>query len=1000
MRQIVAAQVIFHLVLNQIISILMAESKIKAASEENKNKSRKNQSSTTKPEIKSSSKKQITKPALENGSRISPAPAKKAKRVVKSVDKAVKMKKTAANTVEIIFQIRFHTEFGQRLFITGQHDLLGQGDINQALPMEYFDAETWYATIELDIESVPPQGIQYNYLVTESNGIKVFDAGHDKVITRALCSEKQLLIRDSWNHAGYIENAYYTEAFSKVLLKNHIAKVPDQSIESVSHIFRVKTPLLRQSETVCLLGNTPETGNWQENSAIILSRKDDDEYFECNLDLTEVAFPLHYKYGVFDIAQNRFVRYEEGENRILQDVFSKDKITLVNDGWLRLPTGYWKGAGVAIPVFSIRTRHGLGIGEFNDIKYLADWAKKTGIQLIQLLPVNDSTARHSWLDSYPYAAISAFAFHPMYLHVDELVQRSGVTLSFDLDAERKRLNDLSAVDYEAVNQLKWQIIEALYPVLKNEIFETDTYKAYYKANQNWLLPYAAFCYLRDKYKSVDFDQWPAHQQYDEDDVNTLLKSADFDQIAIHFFTQYLLHEQFKEATSYAHQQGIVIKGDIPIGVFRHGSDTWQNPSLYHMDTQAGAPPDDFAVKGQNWGFPTYNWHRMEQDGYAWWRQRFEHMSQYFDAFRIDHILGFFRIWSIPMDAVEGIMGHFEPCIPVHINELYDRNISFDFSRFCRPFITRQILTDMLGDQADYVINTFLIHDGFDHYQLRSEFSTQRLVEQYFSEFEENEHNDFLKRSLFDLISNVILFEAGDENESQYHFRFGMQQTSSFKSLDTHTQTKLNDLYINYFFRRQDDFWQRQALQKLPALKHSTNMLICGEDLGLVPGCVPEVMKQLGMLSLEIQRMPKANDKEFFHPADGPYMSVVTPSTHDMSTIRGWWEEDYQKTQRFYNNELGQWGEAPVYCEDWINKSIIIQHFYSPAMWCVFQMQDILGISAAIRRQNPNEERINVPANPRHYWQYRMHLSVEEIMEQDAFNSEIAAFIKACGRSGF
>ncbi|HCT24097.1 MAG TPA: 4-alpha-glucanotransferase, partial [Chitinophagaceae bacterium] len=412
--------------------------------------------------------------------------------------------------------------------------------------------------------------------------------------------------------------------------------------------------------------------------------------------------------------------------------------------------------------------------------------------------------------------------------------------------------------------------------------------------------------------------------------------------------------------------------------------------------QAGAPPDDFAVKGQNWGFPTYNWAKMQEDGFAWWKQRFEQMRYYFDAFRIDHILGFFRIWSIPMHAVEGIMGHFVPALPVHINEFNSRGIYFDYHRFTQPFINDQVLWDVFGYDNE-TAKQYLDYNGFGQYSLKTEFATQRQVENHFAGQEQNDFNAKIKQGLFDLISNVLLFEATNGKAQQFHFRFGMEGTLSFRYLDDGIKNQLKDLYVDYFFRRQDDFWQQQALQKLPALKRVTNMLICGEDLGLVPACVPDVMRDLGLLSLEIQRMPKDPKRTFFHPNDAPYLSVVTPSTHDMSTIRGWWEEDRSKTQEFYNKELGQWGEAPYYCEGWINKAIVIQHLYSPAMWSIFQLQDILGMSDALRRQDPNEERINVPANPKHYWRYRMHMSVEQLMQEKAFNDEFAGYIKASGR---
>ena len=414
-----------------------------------------------------------------------------------------------------------------------------------------------------------------------------------------------------------------------------------------------------------------------------------------------------------------------------------------------------------------------------------------------------------------------------------------------------------------------------------------------------------------------------------------------------------------------------------------------------MNMQAGAPPDDFTIKGQNWGFPTYNWKKMEEDHFDWWRQRFHQMTNYFDAFRIDHILGFFRIWSIPVDAVEGILGRFIPALPVTVPEFGESGLWFDYDRFCKPYITDQILGFIFSEHAEFVKAHFLQKNNRDGYDLVDAYDTQRKIEAYFSEASET--NDFIKQGLYDLITNVILYEEPGFDRQRFHFRILMESTFSFQHLDENTKSKLKELYVDYFYRRQDEFWKHEALKKLPALKEATRMLVCGEDLGMVPHSVPEVMQQLGILSLEIQRMPKNPKTEFFHPKDAPYLSVITPSSHDMSTIRGWWEENREKTQRFFNSVLGEWNEAPYFCEPWINRAIILQHLYSPAMWSIFQLQDILGMSETLRRENPHEERINDPANASHYWNYRMHLNLEELIREDAFNAEFKEYISNSGR---
>ncbi len=457
------------------------------------------------------------------------------------------------------------------------------------------------------------------------------------------------------------------------------------------------------------------------------------------------------------------------------------------------------------------------------------------------------------------------------------------------------------MDYEAVIKAKLAFLRQIFPSQKIATFGDQAYKTFFKENERWLAPYAAFCALRDQFGTVDFSRWPEHRKYDAKEIAAFAK--DNDDIAFHLFVQFHLHRQLKEATEYARANGVIVKGDIAIGVFRHGADVWQEPELFHMDAQAGAPPDAFAAKGQNWGFPTYNWPRMEADGFAWWKRRFMQMRHYFDAFRIDHILGFFRIWSIPTHAVEGILGYFVPALPVEANEFAARGIPFDKDRLTKPFINDAVLTGIFGEHSATVRSTFLKAEG-QGYSLKPEFATQQQVETYFAA--QKKRDVLLEVGVFDLITNVILFAK----DGKYHFRFDMEKTASFKALPPDLQAKLKGLYVHYFFRRQDDFWKREALRKLPALKRVTNMLICGEDLGLVPACVPDVMRDLALLSLEIQRMPKKMGQEFSRPADAPYLSVVTPSTHDMSTIRGWWEEEPPRTQMFYHRELGLPGAGP------------------------------------------------------------------------------------------
>ncbi len=895
--------------------------------------------------------------------------------------------------MRIQFYLRFKTSFGQSLWISDNGEL-GTDLIKGAIPMSYLNDEFWVANIKIDKEKT--SSFHYKYILRNKDGEIIPEFGKDRLIEVPEHGVKEIQMVDTWNHAGEYENVFYSAPFKNILLKRPASKSSQKSKLKFTHIFKVKAPLLKTSECICIGGSGKVMTEWQMIKPVLLSKEGN--WWTCKLDLSEEVFPLAYKYGIYNKKEKRFIHFEDGVNRIVFAEAEKKKVKIFHDGFVHLPNNTWKGAGVAIPVFSLRSKKSFGVGEFADLKLLADWAKTTGLRVIQILPVNDTIANYSWSDSYPYAAISAFALHPLYINLEKVTGKSNAAKAKALAEKQQKLNKLSYVDYVEVVKTKLEVLNEIFDNTGNEFFEKEEYKEFFSANKFWLMPYAGFCFLRDKHQTSDFSKWEKFSAYNKKAADKLSKNPEASrEISFHYFVQFHLHTQLKEAADYCHKKGIVLKGDIPIGVYRYGCDTWVDPDLYNMDWQAGAPPDDFAVKGQNWGFPTYNWKKMQEDHFEWWRRRFEQMSNYFDAFRIDHVLGFFRIWSIPIHAVEGIMGHFVPAIPVHISEFGEKGMWFDHTRFCKPFINDAVLDEIFGNDAGKIKAHYLIRKEFGLYNLKPEYETQRKVETHIATLGEDEENGKLKQGLFDLISNVILFEEGDSEGKQFHFRIGADKTISFRYLDHEQKHKLYDLYIDYFFKRQDDFWMKEAMHKLPYLKRATNMLICGEDLGMVPHCVPDVMQQLGILSLEIQRMPKKSQSEFFLPSEAPYLSVITPSTHDMSTIRGWWEEDKTKITSFYRHVLGHYGDPPFYCEPWINRAIIIQHLYSPAMWSIFQLQDILGMSETLRRENPHEERINVPADPNNEWKYRMHILLEDLINEDEFNAELRDYIESSGR---
>ena len=514
----------------------------------------------------------------------------------------------------------------------------------------------------------------------------------------------------------------------------------------------------------------------------------------------------------------------------------------------------FRGAGSAIPVFSLRSDNDFGIGEFKDLRPLVDWASATGQCVIQLLPINDTSRKGGWEDSYPYGPISAFALHPIYMHLQDL----GIKESKEFKKLQSELNSLQEIDWPAVYSAKMKYIRMAFESRGTKDMEKPAYKNFVKENEEWLEEYAQFCAQRDKLEP-EYYCW----------------------------MQYHLDKQLYAEVKYARSKGVSFKGDLPIGISSYSAEAWWHPQLFNLDCSAGAPPDYFSANGQNWGFPTYNWEEMAKDDYAWWKARLKKMSRYFDAYRIDHILGFFRIWEIPASETSGTQGYFNPALPYSAEEIY---------------------------------NMQLPRDGLFHEDPRNPGMYQPLI------------------------------NPASQNLPQWQ------------------QERFGGLYNDFFYHRHNEFWRDNAEKKLPHLLSATGMLACGEDLGMVPSCVPGVMEHHRILSLKMRGME--------HEGEWKYLSVCATSSHDMPTLRMQCEND-----------------PPA----WEVQNILQYFLNSPSFLAIFPLQDWLALDEKLRRGQRNEERINEPADPNHKWRFRLHFNINTLKDSSELNSKIYGMLKDSGR---
>ena len=886
------------------------------------------------------------------------------------------------------FNIEYKAMFGEQIVVNIQTE---EGELK--LPLETTDGERW--SCDWCVES-PEKSYTYYYSVEREGSV---DKTEWLMIKHRLdVNAKKAVVYTLYDHwKGMPEDAYlYSSAFTDCI--NHQAP-QEMKPETGSKIVRlvVRAPQLRDGERLGVLGADKALGAWDVKKILPMTQHTYNEWV-ADIDATHLeGGHLEFKFIAFRNAKDELL-WESCMNRTidLPEIKAGELVSYELDQSF-FPLYNRKLAGTLVPVFSLRTRKSAGIGDFGDLKTMIDFVASTGQKVLQLLPINDTTITHTWTDSYPYSCISVFAIHPQYADLHALPELKDAKARAEAEKTRAELNALDKIDYEKVNDFKINYLRQIFNQEGEKMMKTAEYKAFFQDTELWLVPYAQYSYLRDKNGTADFNQWPDCRIWDEAERKALAdpKTAAYKNVAFFYFVQFVLDRQMQEAHEHAKAKGVILKGDIPIGVNRNSCDVWMEPKYFNLNGQAGAPPDDFSANGQNWGFPTYNWFEMLKDGCQWWNRRFQNMARYFDAYRIDHVLGFFRIWEIPVSSVHGLLGQFAPALAMSREEIESYGLHFQDDRFTRPFITDWVLDRVFHERAGEVKEKYLDRLDDERYQMKPEVDTQRKVEALFADATD-EKELWLRDGLYALISDV-LFVRDHTNPGVFHPRISAQLDFIYESLYDNDKAAFNRLYNDYFYRRNNQFWYQEAMKKLPKLVQATRMLVCAEDLGMVPDCVPWVMDELKILSLELQSMPKDPSVKFGHLSRNPYRSVCTISSHDMPTLRMWWDENIQRTQEYYNTMLYRQGPAPHPLPGWLASDIISRHLTSPSMLCILSIQDWLATDEALRLPDADAERINIPANPKHYWRYRMHLNIEDLAADKRFVQNITEMISQSGR---
>jgi len=817
--------------------------------------------------------------------------------------------------MRIAFNLEYQTTFGEELAL----NILTDGKTEQH-KMTTLDGYHWLCELSKAVKT--KTHIDYFYSVMK---------GEEQARCEWLTEPHRLefvatkgaryTVYDHW--IDIPEDSYlYSSAFTECVAARE-RHMSEETAYGKTVRLKVRAPQLRWNERLAVIGGGEALGDWEAKRALNMAEHENNEWV-ITLDADKLPDTIEFKFVSLDEEIDVTPLWENGMNRTVKiPKLEQGEVVVYELSQAFFPVYPWKGAGTVIPIFSLRSEGSFGVGDFGDLQKMIDWCAKTRQRVLQVLPINDTNMTFTWQDSYPYNSISIYALHPQYTDFRQLPQLKDQERKAYYDALQKELNALPQIDYERMNNAKMAYLRELYAQEGSKMMKTEAFKLFFEQNKEWLVPYAAFCHYRDLYGTPAFTEWPDHKTFTAKEREAMSKSTTkiYKEVAFWYFVQFNLDKQMRAAHAYARKQRVILKGDIPIGISRDGVEAWVEPRYFNLNGQAGAPPDAFSADGQNWGFPTYNWDTMLEDGCQWWVRRFRKMSEYFDAYRIDHVLGFFRIWEIPMPHKSGLMGQFSPALGMSVEEIQAYGVEF----------------------------------------------------------------------------NEGLFLVDHKRSDRWHPRIAVQYQEAYTQLNDDQKFRFNQLYNDYFYRRNNQFWYTEAMKKLPKLTQATRMLVCAEDLGMVPDCVPWVMNELRILSLEIQSMPKDPTTRFGHLSRNPYRSVDTISTHDMATLRQWWDEDEERTQSYFNSMLYRGGPAPHPLPDWLAKDIVSRHLTSPSMLCLISFQDWMSIDDKYRLPDANAERINIPANPRHYWRYRMHLTIEQLLAADDLNNEISTLIIQSGR---
>lgn len=639
-------------------------------------------------------------------------------------------------------------------------------------------------------------------------------------------------------------------------------------------------------------------------------------------------------------------------------------------------------SGLAIPVSALQTENSLGCGEYLDLIPFANFCKKSNLSIIQILPVNDTGT-----ESSPYSALSAFALHPLYIRISEIEEFSTLNKSFlntiltDIEEKKVIFVNEKRFQYKELREFKLSLLKKIWEEIANDFIVSKEAKDWIAENP-WIKSYACFMLLKEKNLEASFKTWKEFSRLNNAEITELWNMV-FPKNSLYYYVwiQKNASLQLKKASDYCKSQNILLKGDIPILMNEDSADIWSHPEFFIENLRAGSPPDGFNPDGQNWGFPIYNWKKLKEKDYSWWKDRLLEAAKYYHMYRIDHVLGFFRIWAVPEGETKAVLGRTEPHLSITRDELKKCTLTDETIRWLsQPHIATRDIEAV--NNGDYLGTHGILSECMDRIGTEELWLFKNTIKTD-SDIWALDIPFAIKEKLAEKWLDRCFIEIDKNNFLTSH---EYKSSTSWKSLNEGQVLQLEKLFLQKK-REENLLWEKQAMELLGALSNVGEMIVCAEDLGAGLESMPRVLKALSINALRVvrwNRLWKEDGQPFVDFPDYPPLSVTTSSVHDSSTLRAWWdtEEDSKDFGRrfLYKNKQNQTETYthPLFSPDVCNE-IFSRMADTNSNYFINPIQDFLHLDPQYYDENCDDERINIPGTVNTFnWTYKLPVFIEEL----------------------